>query len=219
MVIRHVAGDRAGDTTIVTDTRLRRSVDVVVGSVVLLLTLPLLLGLAVAVSWTSPGPVLFRQARVGRGGQRFDIWKLRSMTVAADRLGPLVSGPADPRITAIGRWLRRTRLDELPQLVNLLRGELTLVGPRPEVQRYVEHYGAAERQLFDVRPGIIGPGAVLFATTLAAQLDDADDPERCYVEQVLHPRLALDLDYLAHRCLRRDLALVGQALAVCVRRG
>jgi lipopolysaccharide/colanic/teichoic acid biosynthesis glycosyltransferase len=138
--------------------------------------------------------------------------------IVAETTGPLVSGAADPRITRLGSWLRRTRLDELPQLINLLRGELTLVGPRPEVERFIPYYTPAEREMLRVRPGIIGPGALLFATDQSQELDAADDPDAYYVEHHLHPRLDLDIEYLAHRTLRRDLSLVARAVSVATGR-
>ncbi|MDQ2751008.1 MAG: sugar transferase [Actinomycetota bacterium] len=197
------------------DTALRRCVDVTVAIIGMAGAAPLLVVLAAAVRMTSRGPVLFRQTRVGRNERPFEIWKLRTMIVSAPSAGPLVSGTSDPRITRIGSWLRRTRMDELPQLVNLLRGDLTLVGPRPEVSRFIPYYTHTERQMLRVRPGIIGPGALLFAAEQAGELDAVDDPDAHYTGCHLHPRLALDLDYLAHRGLRRDLALVAQAVSVC----
>ncbi len=209
--------ERAG-SEVVADSRARRVVDIVVAALGLVGLAPLLGALAAAVRATSPGPAIFRQARVGEGGEEFRILKLRTM-VDGPADAPLVSGPADSRITPIGAWLRGSRLDELPQLVNLLRGELTLVGPRPEVLRFVAAYTAEERELLRVRPGIIGPGALLFATEQQSALDDTDDPEQYYLDTQLHPRLALDLDHLRHRSVRRDLALIARCLGVCVRGG
>lgn len=204
---------------IVEDSVSRRISDVIVAILGLLATAPLLLLLGVAVRLTSPGPAIFRQARLGRDGRAFDIWKLRTMNEQCPGTTTLVSGVHDPRITRIGGWLRRTRLDELPQLINLLKGDLTLIGPRPEVFRFIRHYTAGELVLLQVRPGIIGPGAVLFASEQAAQLDGVEEPEAFYIAHHLHPRLTLDLDYLAHRTLRRDIELVARALMICVRRG
>jgi len=130
----------------------------------------------------------------------------------------MVSGRADPRVTGIGRLLRATRMDELPQLINLIRGEMTLVGPRPEVPRLVAHYNRAEYVLLTVRPGIIGPGALLFAAEQADELDHAVDPDQHYVRYHLHPKLALDLEYLAARGLRRDVELILAALRMALGR-
>ena len=193
------------------DSGLRRTVDVVAAAVGLVCAGPPLVVLAAAVRLTSPGPAIYRQDRVGRDGIPFSILKLRTMVVGSDRGGPSVSGTADPRVTPLGRRLRAARLDELPQLVNLLRGDMTLIGPRPEVPRFLEHYSPAERQLLRVRPGIIGPGALLFAHDQARELDAADDPDLVYVARHLHPKLAQDLDYVCHRTLSRDLSLLAAA--------
>ena len=200
------------------DTALRRDVDIVVALIGLVVLSPLLLLLAAAVRLTSRGPAIYRQQRVGRHGKPFHIWKLRTMVSDGDPAGPLVSGPADPRATRVGRWLRATRLDELPQLVNLLRGDLTLIGSRPEVPRFLPNYTSEEWRLLSARPGILGPGALLFVGSQAGELDSASDPEAFYIAHHLHPKLALDLDYLDHRTLHRDLALLLRTVGVLARR-
>jgi lipopolysaccharide/colanic/teichoic acid biosynthesis glycosyltransferase len=197
----------------------RRATDIVIALLGLIATAPLLVVLGMTIRLTSPGPALFRQARLGREGRLFEIWKLRTMNASSPGETALVSGLHDPRITRIGGWLRRTRLDELPQLINLLKGDLTLIGPRPEVSRFIRHYTLDERMLLQVRPGIIGPGAVLFASEQAAELDAVDEPDTYYIAHHLHPRLTLDLDYLAHRTVRRDLALVARAVMICAGHG
>jgi lipopolysaccharide/colanic/teichoic acid biosynthesis glycosyltransferase len=193
--------------------------DVIIAMLGLVATTPLLVVLGVTIRLMSPGPALFHQTRLGRDGRPFDIWKLRTMDAADPDATALVTGIHDPRITRIGGWLRRTRLDELPQLINLLKGDLTLIGPRPEVSRFIRQYTVDERMLLQVRPGIIGPGAVLFASEQAAELDAVDEPDAFYIAHHLHPRLTLDLDYLAHRTLRRDLALVLRAIMICIGHG
>jgi lipopolysaccharide/colanic/teichoic acid biosynthesis glycosyltransferase len=203
---------------VVADSGLRRVVDLLVGCAGLVIALPLLLVLATAVRATSPGPAIFRQERVGRGERRFAIWKFRTMVADAASRGAAVSGRADPRVTRVGRLLRATRLDELPQLVNLVRGEMTLIGPRPEVPRFVAHYSRAERGLLAVRPGIIGPGAVLFAAEQSGELDAAADPDAFYVRHHLHPKLALDLDYVRARGIAQDVRMVAAAVTAVTRR-
>jgi lipopolysaccharide/colanic/teichoic acid biosynthesis glycosyltransferase len=216
----HGVEPAARPRAVVADSALRRVVDLLVGGIGLVLSLPLIVVLVIAVRATSPGPAIFRQERVGRGGRRFAIWKFRTMVADAARRGAAVSGRADPRVTRVGRWLRATRLDELPQLVNLVRGQMTLIGPRPEVPRFVAHYSRAERGLLDVRPGIIGPGAVLFAAEQCDELDAAADPDEFYIRHHLHPKLALDLDYLRARGVACDLRMVAAAvMAVAGRRG
>jgi lipopolysaccharide/colanic/teichoic acid biosynthesis glycosyltransferase len=199
---------------VILDSRLRRCVDFVVAAVMLIVLSPILIFIGIAIRLTSSGPAIYRQRRVGRARTVFIIWKFRTMSVDADRNGPSVGGKADPRITAIGGLLRGSRLDELPQLVNLLRGDLTLIGPRPEVESFVPYYTTAEQRLLSVRPGVLGPGALLFAHDQSDELDTASDPDAYYVAHHLHPKLALDLGYLCDRRLASDLRLVGSALRV-----
>lgn len=194
----------------------RRVVDLLVGCGGLVILGPPMAILGLAIRVASPGPALFQQERVGSGERPFTILKFRTMRVESEA-GPSVSGDHDDRVTPIGRWLRSKRLDELPQLINLVRGDMTLIGPRPEVPKFVKHYTTRERDSLLVRPGVIGPGAVLFAHELAADLDDVRDPEQYYVDHQLHPKLEFDLDYLHHRTLRADLRLLVAALGVTAR--
>jgi lipopolysaccharide/colanic/teichoic acid biosynthesis glycosyltransferase len=140
----------------------RRTNDVFVAGLGLLLLAPLLAVIAVLVRATSPGPALFRQERVGRGLVPFRLLKFRTMVVDAPSQGPAITVGADPRVTPVGSFLRRSKLDELPQLLNVLKGDMSLVGPRPEVPGYVALYGDAERRIFTVRPGITDPASLLY---------------------------------------------------------
>lgn len=200
--------------TIHPDSRRRRAVDVAVAGLGLVTLSPALLVVALWVRATSPGPAFYHQTRVGRDEKSFEIWKFRTMVVDADRDGPAVAGAADARITDAGRRLRRSRFDELPQLVNLLLGDLTLIGPRPEVAPFIPFYTARERDILTVRPGILGPGALLFAETQSGALDEVADPEAYYVAHHLHTKLALDLAYLESRTLSDDLRLLRRTLGV-----
>lgn len=178
----------------------------------LLLLSPLLLVVALWVKLDSAGPVFFRQERVGRFGRPFAIHKFRSMRT--DAAGPSLTVGDDPRITRAGRWLRRTRVDELPQLIDVLRGDMSLVGPRPEVPRYVAHYppGLRERALA-VRPGITDPASLHFIDE-AAQLARAADPEREYIERILPAKLQRAADYAERASLASDVALLWRTLRV-----
>ena len=200
------------------DTDLRRLVDLVLAGAGLLVGSPLIAAIGGVVRLTSTGPVLFCQERVGRDGRSFRIWKFRTMTADAPGRGAAVSGRADPRVTRVGRYLRPTRLDELPQLVNVLRGDMTLIGPRPEVPRFVAHYTDDEWATLLVRPGLIGPGGLLFATEQSAELDQAEHPDLYYIRHHLHPKLAADLAYLRDRRLVRDLQVALAAAAALVGR-
>ena len=199
------------------DTAARRTVDLVVAGSALVVLGPLLIAIAALIRLGDSGPALFRQPRMGRDGAVFSIWKYRTMRVRQADGGRLVSGRRDPRITKVGRVLRVTRLDELPQLVNVVRGEMSLFGPRPEVEHFRAHYNECELRVFDARPGIIGPGALFFAESQAGELDDSADPDAFYAAHHLHPKLALDLGYLAHRGPRADLGLLRRAITLSLR--
>ncbi|KAB0585216.1 sugar transferase [Ideonella dechloratans] len=181
-----------------------------------LLALPGLL-VALAIKLDSPGPVFFRQERVGRGGRPFRIHKFRTMRVDAERQGQLTVG-ADARITRVGAFLRAHRLDELPQLIDVLQGTMSLVGPRPEVPRYVAHYPAALKDVvLSVRPGITDPASLRFRNE-SAQLAAAADPEREYIDVILPAKLACAADYAAHASLWTDLGVVLRSLRVLLTR-
>jgi lipopolysaccharide/colanic/teichoic acid biosynthesis glycosyltransferase/O-antigen/teichoic acid export membrane protein len=195
------------------DTFLRRGMDVVIAFTALLVTLPLLLAAAAAVKITSRGPALYKQVRAGKSGRPFTMLKFRSMVRDADRVGPLVTDRADPRITRIGALLRAAKLDELPQLFNVMRGDMTLIGPRPEVLRFLPCYHQEELGILTVRPGLTGPGQI-FYTEVQAEHDSATDPETHYVDSQLHPKLAVDLDYLRRRSLWFDLGILLRTIAL-----
>lgn len=196
----------------------KRLFDIVASLVGLaLLWLPGLL-VALWIRLDSPGPVFFRQERVGRHGHPFRIHKFRTMSVDAERVGGSLTVGADRRVTRVGRWLRAHRLDELPQLLDVLRGEMSLVGPRPEVPRYVALYPAGLReQVLAVRPGITDPASLAFRGE-AEMLAAASDPEREYVEVILPKKLALAADYAAHASLWTDLGVVFRSLGVLLTR-
>ena len=181
----------------------------------LLLLAPLLLGVALWIKLDSRGPVFYRQERVGRHGVPFRIHKFRTMHAGAPGL-PLTVGE-DPRVTRAGALLRRTRVDELPQLIDVLRGAMSLVGPRPEVPRYVAHYppGLRERALA-VRPGITDPASLAFIDE-AALLARAADPEREYIEVILPAKLQCAADYAQQASLATDLRVLWQTLRALLR--
>lgn len=193
------------------DNALRRILDVVVSSGVLVGLAPLLLSIAALVKVTSRGPVLFVQRRVGKDGVPFGLLKFRTMVADAPRHGPAVTVGADPRITPFGAILRRCKLDELPQLLNVLRGDMSLVGPRPEVPDYVACYTAAERSVLRARPGITDPASLAFYDE-AELLSTFADPERAYREEVLPRKLATSLAYLQRRTVWQDLLIVLRTL-------
>lgn len=188
----------------------KRALDVVLAGAGLLLLSPLLATVALAVGLSSPGPVLFRQERLGRGGRTFRILKFRSMRQGA--AGPSVTAGGDGRVTRLGRLLRRSKVDELPQLWNVLVGDMSLVGPRPEVRRYADHFPADYRRILEVRPGITDLAAVEYRDE-EALLAGAPDPEAVYLQVVLPAKIRLYHRYLAERSLRTDLRLILRTLA------
>jgi lipopolysaccharide/colanic/teichoic acid biosynthesis glycosyltransferase len=175
--------------------------------------LPMLL-VALWIRLDSPGPVFFRQERVGRHGKLFRIHKFRTMTVDAEQRGPQLTVGVDARVTRAGRVLRANRLDELPQFLDVLAGDMSLVGPRPDVPRYVERWPADLRErVLAVRPGITDPASLKFRDE-AALLAQAADPEREYMDVILPRKLALAADYADHASLWTDLAVIGRSVGV-----
>jgi lipopolysaccharide/colanic/teichoic acid biosynthesis glycosyltransferase len=198
---------------------LKRGFDLLIATLALLLLAPLLLGVALAIKLDSPGPVFFRQERVGRGGRPFRIHKFRTMAHAPGELGPQITVGADARITRVGAFLRHSKWDELAQLIDVLRGDMSLVGPRPEVPRYVALYPAGLReQVLSVRPGITDDCSLDFRDE-GALLARAADPERCYVEEILPVKLRLQARYVAHAGLGTDLRILARTAAVLLGRG
>ncbi|MDH0863258.1 sugar transferase [Mitsuaria sp. GD03876] len=186
----------------------KRLFDIVCAGLGLLLLSPLLLAVAAWIRLDSRGPVMFRQERVGRFGVPFRIHKFRTMRVDAPRLGPQITVGDDARITRSGRWLRATKVDELPQLWDVLRGAMSLVGPRPEVPRYVAMYPAELREVvLSVRPGITDPASLSFRNE-SELLARAADPEREYVEVVMPMKLRLAADYVRNASLGGDIRLI-----------
>jgi lipopolysaccharide/colanic/teichoic acid biosynthesis glycosyltransferase len=189
----------------------KRIFDALAAAAGLLVLSPLLALLALVVKLSSRGPVFFRQQRVGCNGEVFRIVKFRSMMVDADRRGLPITAAGDPRVTSVGRVLRRFKLDELPQLWNVLAGDMSLVGPRPEVPRYVECYSPAQRRVLTVRPGITDPASLLYRdeeSILANQLNT----DRYYREVILPDKLNLNLAYLSRSSFLYDLSLILQTV-------
>ena len=194
---------------------MKRLFDIVVSGLALLLLLPLLLVLAVAVVMGSPGGAFFRQTRVGRDGRLFRLLKFRSMRPGSEAGGQITVGERDPRITGIGHLLRRTKMDELPQLWNVLVGDMSLVGPRPEVPKYVALYTPEQREVLRVRPGLTGPASIAYMDENAL-LGQSLDPEAIYVQTVMPAKLALDLHYVRERSILTDLKILLRTAAKLV---
>ncbi len=178
----------------------KRAFDVVLSLIGLILVSPVILVIAIFVKLTSPGPVMYKGVRVGRYGKPFRILKFRSMVVDAEKRGGSATAGDDPRLTSTGRFLRSYKLDELPQLWNVFVGDMSFVGPRPEVQKYVDRYSEKERAVLALRPGITD-WASIWNSNEAAVLEGSSDPEKAYEELILPTKLALQQKYLhEHSC-------------------
>lgn len=192
----------------------KRAFDIVCAALGLLVLSPVLLLCALLVGLTSPGGVLFRQERVGKDGVPFTIYKFRSMR--KDNAGLKISTSSDSRITPVGRVLRKTKLDELPQLWNVLKGDMSFVGPRPEVREYTDLYTPEQRQVLLVRPGITGLASIRYRNENDL-LSASTDPNRTYIEEVMPAKLALDLEYIPRACVSYDVRLILETLVTVVR--
>jgi len=187
----------------------KRLFDIAASAIGLLCLCPLFAIVAIWIKADSQGPVFYKQKRVGRGGHEFGLYKFRSMAVGADRKGLITVGGHDPRVTHAGYFIRKYKLDELPQLINVLIGDMSFVGPRPEVPRYVSLYTVEQRRVLAVRPGITDPASIKYRNEndlLAA----ADNPERYYREVILPDKLRLNLEYIEHQSFCGDMKIIFQ---------
>lgn len=186
---------------------LTRTFDLLAALLGLLVLLPFLALVALLVKLQDGGPVFYRQERVGREGRPFRIWKFRTMVVDADRVGKPLTVGADPRVTRIGAFLRRWKLDELPQLLNVVAGEMGLVGPRPEVPKYVAHYTEAQRAVLALRPGVTDLASIAYRNE-SELLAGLEDPEGHYLQVILPDKIRINLDYAAKASLGRNLKVI-----------
>jgi lipopolysaccharide/colanic/teichoic acid biosynthesis glycosyltransferase len=204
-VAKRAAASRAADRKRGYDAA-KRATDIAVAATALAATVPLTVVAAWRIRHEDGGPILYRGTRVGRHGKTFAMLKFRTMVVDAGRLGGDSTAADDPRLTRTGRWLRRWKLDELPNLVNVLRGEMSLVGPRPQVAWDVARYTPVERRLLEVRPGITDWASIVFRNE--GDIIAGPDPDRAY-DQLVRPRkIELGLAYVEHRSLRTDLGIL-----------
>lgn len=195
----------------------KRVLDLILSLGALALLWPLLVILAVWVKLDSPGPIFYRGQRVGQDGRLFSMYKFRTMVVGAEREGPAVTYRDDPRITKVGRFLRRSKLDELPQFFNVVKGEMSLVGPRPEDPRYVAFYTPEQHQVLSVRPGITGPTQLEYRDEASMLQGESVDQE--YVSRLMPEKLKLDLEYVRHRSLMGDLKILWATATTLLSKG
>jgi lipopolysaccharide/colanic/teichoic acid biosynthesis glycosyltransferase len=193
----------------------KRVFDIAVSLLALTVASPVLVLVAVAIKLDGPGPVIYRGVRVGRGGAPFRLYKFRTMVPDADQIGPAVTGAGDGRVTGVGRWLRRLKLDELPQFVNVLAGDMSVVGPRPEHPTFVAHYTEEQRALLSVRPGITSPATLEYADEEARLGGEAAD---LYLSGVLPAKLAIDLEYVRTASTLTDLKIVARTFRLVLGR-
>ena len=195
---------------------LKRLMDIVLSGAALALLWPVLLLVALAIRVDDPGPVFYRQVRVGRGGKPFRIYKFRTMVVDADKKGLSITVGRDSRITRVGAFLRKTKLDELAQLINVFLGDMSFVGPRPEVPRYVELYTPYQRQVLLVRPGITDYASIAYRNENDL-LAGAEDPERMYIDVIMPDKIELNMKYLREISPLADIRLIFATIAAIVR--
>ena len=195
---------------------MKRIFDILVSGIGLICLSPLLLIVAIWIKLDSHGPVFYRQVRVGRYNKDFRIFKFRSMRIGSDKGSLVTIGGRDPRITRSGYFIRKFKIDELPQLINVLVGDMSLVGPRPEVRHYVNYWTEEQMHVLDVRPGITDPASIKFRNEneLLAQ---AEDPEKYYIEVIMQEKIKLYLDYVKKNSLWYDIKLIFQTFWVIIK--
>lgn len=186
---------------------MKRALDIIVSVVTLVILSPLFLCISLAILVTMGWPIFFRQTRIGKNSKAFKIVKFRTMVKKADKLGLPITTGGDPRITPVGRFLRSTKLDELPQFLNVLWGQMSLVGPRPEVPRYVRMYSRKQMRVLSVKPGLTDPATIAFRNEESI-LARYDDPEKAYVEEIMPEKLRLNLAYIERASFFGDVTLL-----------
>lgn len=195
---------------------MKRLFDIVASGIGLIVLSPLFIVLAIWIKIDSNGPVFYRQVRVGRHNREFRIFKFRSMRVGAD-MGSLVTiGGRDPRITRSGFFIRKFKFDELPQLMNVLLGDMSLVGPRPEVRHYVDYWTPEQMHVLDVRPGITDPASIKFRNENEL-MEKAEDPEKYYIEVIMQEKIRLYLEYVEKQSFWYDIFLIFKTFWVIVK--
>ncbi len=191
---------------------LKRTFDIFSSLIGLLILSPFLFIISLLVLLSSPGGIFYRQVRVGKNGKDFHLWKFRTMKTNSDKQGLLTVGGRDPRITGIGYFLRKYKIDELPQLINVFIGEMSLVGPRPEVRKYVDMYTPEQLHVLDVQPGITDYASIEYSNENDLLAKSAD-PEKTYIEEVMPAKLKLNLKYIAEKSLGTDLKIIFKTIA------
>ena len=191
----------------------KRVFDIIATLIGGVLLLPLIVPIAIWIKLSSKGPLFYVQKRVGKDFKEFDLYKFRSMIVDADKVGPSVTSGDDPRITKVGKIIRRTKIDELPQLLNVLKGDMSLVGPRPEVMKFVEQKKAEYKKVLSVKPGITDNAAIEFRDEETI-MQQYDDKEKAYIDIVLPQKIELYYKYIDNISLINDIVLILKTIKV-----
>jgi lipopolysaccharide/colanic/teichoic acid biosynthesis glycosyltransferase len=190
---------------------LKRCFDILIASLGLLLLSPVFLIISAFIAFDSKGGIFYKQQRAGLGGELFGLLKFRTMFAEAEKQGLLTIGSDDQRITSTGRWLRKYKLDELPQLINVLKGEMSFVGPRPEVPKYVILYSMEQRKVLSVKPGLTDPASLAYLNE-SDLLARAQNPEQYYIQYLMPAKLELNLRYIAKQNLAKDIGIILQTI-------
>lgn len=186
---------------------LKRGFDILASLIGLLLLSPFFIFISIAIVINSGFPVFYRQERIGKNELPFSLLKFRTMRKNADKLGLLTVGGRDPRVTPIGYYLRKYKLDELPQLINVLRGDMSLVGPRPEVKKYVDLYTSEQKLVLSVRPGITDLASIRFVNENEI-LSKSSEPEKTYIEEIMPLKLRLNMRYIRSKSFFKDIFII-----------
>ena len=194
---------------------MKRIFDIVASGIGLILLSPLFIILTIWFKCDSIGPVFYKQVRVGRNNMDFQLFKFRSMRVGSDKKGLITVGGHDPRITRSGYYIRKYKLDELPQLINVFKGDMSLVGPRPEVRKYVDMYTEEQMHVLDVRPGITDLASIRYRNENEL-LERVNDPDKYYVEVIMPDKLRINLEYVARHSFTFDIRLIFQTFRAIV---
>lgn len=194
---------------------MKRIFDIVASGIGLILLSPLFVILAIWIKCDSIGPVFYKQVRVGRNNMDFQLFKFRSMRVGSDKKGLITVGGHDPRITRFGYYIRKYKLDEFPQLINVFKGDMSLVGPRPEVRKYVDMYTEEQMHVLDVRPGITDLASIRYRNENEL-LERVNDPDKYYVEVIMPDKLRINLEYVARHSFTFDIRLIFQTFRAIV---
>jgi len=193
----------------------KRFLDIIFSGLGLICLSPLFMFLALWVKLDSPGPVFYRQVRVGRNNRDFKLYKFRSMRVDSDKKGLITIGGHDPRVTQSGYYIRKYKLDEFPQLINVFLGDMSLVGPRPEVRKYVDMYTDEQMHVLDVRPGITDMASIYYRNENEL-LEKANNPEKYYREVIMQDKLRINLEYVRNHSVIGDFRMILKTLFVVI---